>query len=66
MKKVLVILLIAGLVVGIYGTTGIFDISCGEDSDTPDEFPESIPEDNGNPAPCGDGGGGGSGGGMPG
>ena len=65
MKKVLVILLIAGLVVGIFGTISISDISCGEDSGTPDDFPESIPEDNGDPAPCG-GGEGGGGGGAPG
>ena len=65
MKKVLVILLIVGLVVGMIGTTGISDISCGEDSDTPDDFPEGFPEDNGNPAPCG-GGCDGAGGGQPG
>ena len=66
MKKVLVILLIAGLVVGIYGTTGVPDVSCGEDSDTPDDFPEGFPEDTGGPAPCGGGGGGGAGPGQPG
>ena len=66
MKKVLVILLVIGLFAGIYGTTGVPDISCGEDSDTPDDFPGSIPEDNGGPAPCGGGEGGGMGGGQPG
>jgi hypothetical protein len=62
MKKVLVILLIAGLVVGIFGTTGVPDVSCGEDSDLSNDFPGSVPGDNGGPAPCGgEGSGGGAG-----
>ena len=66
MKKVLAVLLAAGLVVGIYRAVNVPDVSCDEDSDTPDDFLEEVSNGSGNHAPYGGGQGGGSGGGQPG